>query len=67
MTLYPLMGIRRKARIKEIILAWKSYNPNGRSIRFKRGPYKKRDVSKVLRKSSEVLEEAKSDASKVSS
>jgi len=27
MTLYPLMGIRRRARIKEIINEWKNYNP----------------------------------------
>lgn len=28
MTLYPLMSIRRKARIKELIEMWKSYKPN---------------------------------------
>lgn len=27
MTLYPLMGIRRKEKIKEVIIAWKIYSP----------------------------------------
>jgi len=46
MTIYPLMSIRRKARIKETILAWKSYTSS-------------RDVTKVMKKSSQVIEEEK--------
>src|SRR5258706_7920996 len=30
MTLYPLMGARRKSRIREIINIWKVYNPKER-------------------------------------
>jgi hypothetical protein len=34
MTIYPIMGIRRKARIKNIISVWKS-STDGRKTRYK--------------------------------
>lgn len=42
MTLYTLMGKRRRFRIKELILQWKNYNPIIGPVKGKRrGPYKK--------------------------
>lgn len=52
MTLYPLMGTRRKERIGEVISAWKNYENTYNLKGTRRGSR----VSKILRKASEVLD-----------